>query len=138
MATLDGYRVALFSAVEAAKAGFSAFPVVIRYQNQTSTDVSELEHPFLDVELIYNVGRQADISNKPWHRLAGFLVLTAKDREGAGTQKPNQLLEHFYPKLHMRGIGGVQLEMSDIKTPPVRGGLYSVSAMIPFTINKMS
>lgn len=135
MSSLDTYRQQLITAVEASRLTYADCKLVVEYDNRDSVDMRTQEDPFLCVEIEYVRAVQGDMSNKPVHKIAGILILTAKVREGAGTAKAYQLLDHFYKDLHFRVIGDCRMEMSDIVKPVKLGGWWGVSAVIPFRVN---
>ena len=133
---LELYRQQLVAEVEALRGTFLAHALSIEYDNRDNINMLTQRDPFLCVEVMYIGGQQADLSNKPVHRIVGMLVLTAKTREGMGSSGGYKLLEHFYPSLQHRVIGNVRLEMAEFSKPRLVGGWWGVSAMIPFHINK--
>lgn len=134
--TLDEYRQDIMTAVAAAAATFTAYPLVIEYDNRITMDTQVQNNPYLCVELQYSDAKQADLSANPFHRVTGFLILTAKDKEGAGTARAYKLLEHFYPKLHKRKLGTVNAEMADLDKPRPLNGWVGISALIPIWFSK--
>lgn len=137
--SLDTYRQQLVAAVEAARLTYTEdCDLVVEYDNRNAVNMKTQEQPFLCVEIEYIRAVQADLSNKPIHKIAGLLILTAKVREGAGTSKAYQLLEHFYTALQFRVIGSCRVEMSDIVKPNRLGGWWGVSAVLPFRVNKVT
>ena len=133
---LELYRQQIVAEVEALRATYAGCPLEIEYDNRDNIDMQNQRDPFLCVEVMYIGGQQADLSNKPVHRIPGMLVLTAKTRDGMGSAAGYKLLEHFYPNLQWRVIGNVRLEMSEFSRPRLVGGWWGVSTLIPFHINK--
>ena len=133
---LELYRQQLVAEVEVLRGTFTAHPLSVEYDNRDNINMLIQRDPFLCVEVMYIGGQQADLSNKPVHRIIGMLVLTAKNREGAGSSGGYKLLEHFYPNLQHRAIGNVRLEMAEFSKPRLVGGWWAVSAMLPFYINR--
>lgn len=139
MSNLDTYRQQLVAAIEAAKATYeSDCDLVIEYDNRNTVNMRTQDTPFLSVEIEYIRAVQGDMSNKPVHKIAGILILTSKVREGAGTSKAYQLIEHFYTSLQFQVIGDCRMEMSDLTKPSKLGGWWGISAIIPFRVNKFT
>lgn len=136
MSELNDYREQLTAAVVAAKTGFTEFPPLVEFDNRDTVPRQGLDHPFLTCEIQITAGRQADLSSSPIHRLIGFLILTAKARDGEGTARAYRLLEHFYPQLHRQKIGDVHLEYADFDKPRLVQGWWGISALIPLKIDK--
>jgi hypothetical protein len=133
---LELYRQNLVTEIEKHRESFSRYPLEVEYDNRSSVDMQSQTNPFLSVEVMYIDGYQADLSNKPVHRIVGMLVLTAKTREGMGSSEGYRLLEHFYPKVQWQVLGGVRLDMAKMVRPRLVNGWWAVSATIPFHINK--
>jgi hypothetical protein len=138
MSNIETYRQQLVSAVEVAKETYANQDLVIEYDNRYLVDMNTQTDPFLCVEVSYVGAAQADLSNKPVHKIAGMLILTAKVREGAGTANAYNLLDHFYEKLQFRVIGDCRMEMANIIRPAKLAGWWGISAIIPFRVNKFS
>jgi hypothetical protein len=134
--SLELYRQQLVTEIELHKASFTDYSVVVEYDNRTIVDTQLQKNSFLSAEIMYIDGYQADLSNKPVHRIIGMLVLTAKTREGAGTAEGYKLLEHFYTRLQWKVVGKVRLDMAKMVRPRLLNGWWGVSATIPFHINK--
>lgn len=133
---LELYRQQIVAEVKNLKGFFTGHTLNIEYDNRDTVNMLTQRDPFLCVEIMYIGGQQADLSNKPVHRIIGMLVLTAKTREGMGSSGGYKLLEHFYPNLQHRVIGNVRLGMAKFSKPRLVGGWWGVSAMIPFHINR--
>lgn len=136
MSNIETYRQQLAAAVEVARESYVDQNLIIEYDNRYLVDMNTQTDPFLCVEVTYAGARQADLSNKPVHMIAGLLVLTAKVREGAGTANAYNLLDHFYEKLQFRVIGDCRMEMANIVRPAKLAGWWGISAIIPFRVNK--
>lgn len=134
--SIEAIRQSLVAAVEAAKSGFSEYPLVIGYDNRDYIDPMKQTNPYLEVEVQLGSGWQADLSPDPIHRITGLLILTAKVREGNGTAQINRLLDHFYPKLQRRRIGLALTEMASFPRGSSIKGLYGQSVVIPFIADK--
>lgn len=135
--TLDDYRQALTAAVEAAKAGFTAYTPVMEYDNRILVKPGEQANPVMSVGIIFSDGAQADLSANPFHRITGMLTLSARAKDGDGTAKAYKLLEHFYPKLQRRTISQVNMEMAKLVAPKRANGEWVVSAIVPFWLSKV-
>lgn len=139
MSSLELYRQQLVTAIEAARATYEEdCDLVVEYDNRDSVNMKTQSKPFLTVEIEYVGGVQGDLSNKPVHKIAGILILTAKVREGAGTAAVYRLIEHFYTSLQFRVIGDCRVEMADLVKPSRLGGWWGVSAVLPFRVNKFT
>lgn len=130
------YREQLVAELDALRATWVDYKLEVEYDNRDNIDMLSQRDPFLCAEIMFIGGQQADLSNKPVHRIVGMLVLTAKTREGAGSAGGYNLLEHFYPNMQHKVIGNVRLEMAEFSKPRLVGGWWGVSAMLPFHINR--
>lgn len=138
MSNIETYRQQLVAAVESARELYSVQDLVVEYDNRYIVDMNTQTDPFLCVEVTYAGAVQGDLSNKPIHKIAGLLVLTAKVREGAGTASAYNLLTHFYESLQFRVIGDCRMEMANIVRPAKLAGWWGISAIIPFRVNKFT
>ena len=130
--SLESARQSIVAAVEAAKTGFVAYPLVINYDNRMLVDPQTQTNPYLDVEIFYMSGEQADLSANPRHRVWGQLHLQAVVKEGQGRAKADALLDYFYPQLHRKTFGGVRTFMSSIAPVKFKNGLAFYPVLIPF------
>lgn len=132
MTTRESFRQAVVTAVEARKASWSGFTLVIEYDNRTLVDTQTQTNPFLCVEIQYIDGEQVDLGGSPNHRTYGQLTLAAAVREGGGSKQANELVDFFYPALHLTTIDGARMwGAKPEKSKPHRGWLY-YPVSIPF------
>jgi hypothetical protein len=138
MIDLNEYRKEVTQAVLDIKTAFTDYPVSVEWDNRDTVNMQEQQMPFLCCELVFNGGRQADLSNKPIHRLQGFVILTGKSREGTGSSDALTLVSHFYQRLQRRVIGTtakVHTYYAELDKPRMVQGWWGVSALVPFTID---
>lgn len=110
--SLNQIRSDMTAAVEAAASTFSAYPLIIEYDNKIIVDTAKQVNPFLQVRMKLLDGYQMELANKPHHRLVGQIELAAVVKVGAGSAKAYQLLDHFYPKLHKTRLGTLRTMMA--------------------------
>jgi hypothetical protein len=135
MATLDQHRQSIVTAIEAAKLTFTDYPLVIEYDNRMLVDTATQVNPFLCVDIKFLDGRQADLSSSPIHRKIGQIHLQAVVKEGSGTAKALQLMEHFYQPLQRGQFGGVRTHMATFAKEMVFKGWVYYPAIVPFWTN---
>lgn len=138
MATLEQHRQSIVTAVEAAKATFTAYPLIIEYDNRMMIDHSTQVNPYLCVDLKFLDGYQADLSTNPIHRKIGQIHVQAVVKEGAGTALAYQLLDHFAPKLERKIFGGVKTRMSTYAREATHRGWVYFPVVIPFWADDIS
>lgn len=132
MTTRESFRQAVVTAVEARKALWPGFTLVVEYDNRIIVDTQTQTNPFLCVEIQYIDGEQVDLGGNPNHRTYGQLTVAAAVREGGGSKQANELLDHFYPALHLTTIDGARMwGAKPEKTKPHRGWVY-YPVSIPF------
>ena len=132
MATLEQHRQSIVTAVEAAKASFTGYPLVIEYDNRIIVDTATQLDPFLVVNIRFLDGAQADLSANPIHRKVGQIHLQAATKEGAGSAKALVLLEHFYRALQRSQFGGVRTRMASFAREQALKGWVYYPALVPF------
>lgn len=136
--SLEIYRNQIITEVKLLTDSFTAYPLIVEYDNLDNLDASQTENPHLCCELKFIDGRQADLADKPVHRITGMLILTAKARASKGTIGCYRLLEHFYPKLQGKFIGDCKMMMADFDPPRLVSGWWGTSVLITFHANRFS
>jgi hypothetical protein len=134
MATREQARLALVNKVEALKASWAGgYTLEVEYDNLERVNLATQTDPYLCVNLLYHDGYQLDLSDTPQHRLLGTIVLEAKVKEGQGSKKASELLDHFYKALHLTDANApLRTEAAKIRTPPAHAGWKADVAIIPF------
>lgn len=131
--SLESVRVAINTAIESAKVGFSpGYTLVIEYDNRDVVDLQTQTNPFLSVEIKLIDGEQASLGTNAVHRLHGQLYLIACVKEGNGMKAANTLLDWFYPKLHAKSFGTVHTRMATLAAPTTHLGWVYYPIIIPF------
>lgn len=132
-------RIALITKVEALRANFYDYPLVIEYANLPVVNLSMQTDPYLRVGLKYADGNQIDLGTDPGHRLLGTIVLEARVKEGMGTGQANSLLAHFYPSIHMKDtLQPLRTRAARFATPPNKDGWATETALIPFWLDSFA
>ncbi len=133
----ESVRQALVAMVEARKALWTDYSLIIEYDNRLLVDTQTQHNPFLCVNLTYFDGEQIDLGSQN-HRDHGLLVISAAVRENEGTAKANALLDHFVPALHQKSVGTLRLWGSrPHKERPHLGWVYYPVA-IPFEADTLT
>jgi hypothetical protein len=129
----EAIRTAIRTAVEARRTSWSGAALGIEYDNLL-LDLGAQSNAFLRVSTQFRDGWQVDLSANPIHRIMGNILLEGMVKVGKGTRAANEILDHFYPALHMtdrltpiRTMGAKPLPPSK----PVDGWL-SIGMVIPF------
>ena len=132
MTTREGFRQAVNVKVEARKALWTAYPLIIEYDNRLIADTQTQINPFLCVKIEYISGEQVDFGRAPNHRVYGSLVLAAAVKANSGVKQANDLLQHFYPACHLTTISGARMWGAQFeKDKPHLGWVY-YPVSIPF------
>lgn len=136
--SLDSIRQSVATAVGSALTGFTDYSVVVEYDNRIVVDTQTQIVPFLTVETKLLDGFQADLSDKPIHRLLGQIHLAVAAPEGAGRAQANKLLDHLYPKLQRKKLGVIHTRMA-VPAPerPHLGWVY-YPVLIPFWSDQLT
>lgn len=131
--TLEQARTAVMTKVAALAATWTAYTLVIEYDNRNNVNYGTQTLPFLDVELFHISGEQASLGETPTHRLRGSIILTARVKVGQGMSTANTLLEHFYPSMQMTDtMSPVRTYAARIVTAAPKEGWAGISAVIPY------
>ena len=130
--SLEQARQSIVAAIEAAKVGCPNGVPIIEYDNRIIVDTQTASAPFLNVEIHFIQGEQADLSAAPRHRYYGQMHLMAAAKEGAGVAQQLTMLNHFSPQLQRKQFGGVRTKMSTMAPKMhLKGWLY-YPCVIPF------
>lgn len=132
--TREQARQAVTTKVEALKASFTDYTVIVEYDNREAVNRATQSKPFLAVTLVYIDGYQINLGPSSQHRPIGTIVVEAWDKEGAGTARVNKLLDHFYRGMQMTdSMAPVRTFAARFasKRVPVQGWIAQ-SALIPF------
>ena len=132
---LDNFRSAAYTAVEAAKSTFTDFTVLVEYENRRIINYDTVKDPIIDVEIKFMDSSQRDLHITRTQRVIGFLILTVKIKEGAGTSTALRLLEHMYRPLHNRKLGTANMEVAKLVPGKTVKGWWCQSIMVPFWLD---
>ncbi len=134
----EAVRLDVVQAVQAAKATWTAWPLVIGYENQTTLDVPTQELPYLCVEIHLVDSEQADLADRPLIKDWGQIHLVAHAPHNSGSRHPKLLLDHFRPYFELKNF-------SLVRTRTARGGpSYPVKGwecwpmVIPFWYHRLA
>lgn len=106
--TREGVRIGLTEAVAALAAAYPT-SLNVEYPNQVELDPASQTAPFLKMKIIYQDSWQASLGPSKHLRAIGMLVLECWVNPGKGTKPANDMIQHFYPTLHMSdNIAGVR------------------------------
>lgn len=135
--TREEIRLAVVTLVETRKATWSAYPLVIEYDNRILVDTQKQTNPFLCVSIVYISGEQLELAGVN-HRVWGQVHVSAAVRVGEGSGKANELLDHFVPALHMRAISNLRLwGASPVRDRPHLGWVY-YPVLVPFEADNLA
>lgn len=136
--SLEAIRQSVATAVSAAVATFTDYPLVVEYDNRIIVDTATQTNPFLTVETKMFDGFQANMSDAPLHRLLGQIHLAVAVPEGTGRALANKVLDHLYPKLQRKKLGVIHTTMA-IPSPekPHNGWIY-YPVLIPFRSDQLT
>lgn len=133
MATREQARVALVNAVEALKATWTAYPLLVEYDNRITVNRGTQTNPFLCVSLNYMGGEQLSLGTNPGYRNMGVIALEAHIKEGQGSKLANDLLQHFFPILQMTdAFAPLRTYAGRHTSKPPKDGWDNEIVLIPF------
>lgn len=126
-------RTALVAKVETLRASFTAYPLKVEYANGEKVNTALQTTPYLRVWIVYQDGDQINLASAPDYRLIGTIVVEARVKEGNGTKAANELLNHFYPAIHMKDtIPPLRTLAARFSSKPASDGWATEAALIPF------
>lgn len=109
---MEDIRTALVTVLETLKTSYATdTKLVVEYDNGLTVDHAVQAKPYLQVNIQFMDGYQADLGDSPTHRVLGQLVLIAWVKAGTGSKTAYGLVEHFYKGMQHRQIGSVRLKV---------------------------
>lgn len=133
MSTMEQARVALVTKIEALKATWLAYPLLVQYDNRESINYSTQVNPFLRVSIDYFNGAQIALGPNGGHRMMGVILLEAWVKVGQGSKLGNDLLLHFYPSIHMTDLlPPLRTRAAEFRTGNKINGWIATAAVIGF------
>lgn len=133
MSTMEQARVALVTKIEALKATWLAYPLLVQYDNRESINYSTQVNPFLRVSIEYFNGAQIALGPNGGHRMMGVILLEAWVKVGQGSKLGNDLLTHFYLGVHQTdAMPPLRTKAAEFKTGNTINGWKAQAAIVPF------
>ena len=126
-------RVAITTKVKALAATWSQYTLEVEYDNRNLVNWGTQTNPYLSVEVMGIGGEQASLGPNSNHRIYGSVILTAWVHRGSGDKAANDLLEHFYPEMHMSdAMPPVRTQAARLVNAKPAKDWVGRSAVIPF------
>ena len=130
--TYEANQQAVRTAVEAARAAWADYALVVQYDNAGVVQADTVT-PYLAVEMIYLGGDQLDLGKHPLVEDSGQIILTAVVQQGAGSAKCLNLLDHVRTYLELKdNLGAVRTHAAKLQKPVYPSGLYVLPMIIGF------
>lgn len=131
--TLEQARAALTTKIEALKASWTDYPLVVEYYNTNIVNPSNQSKPYLSVNMMLVDGHQTSLGPNSGHRVMGTIKIEARVKEGSGSAQANKLLEFFYPAIHMTDtIPPLRTYAASFSSGQPAQGWVGQAANIPF------
>lgn len=139
MSTQAGAR-AIRSVIEAAKAAWTDYTLLVDYDNRDPVDLAALTDPYVCVDILWLDGEQMDMGTSPLTTKYGQIILAAGVKEGAGTDLLLKLLDHMERYLQLRDdIGAsVRTQAASLTKPRTLKGFYYQPLIVPFWMTVQS
>ncbi len=134
--TYETVRQAIVTETERAKTAWTAYSLLVDYDNKDRIDLESLTTPYVCVDIVWLDGQQMDLGRQPLVTDYGQIVVAAGVKEGGGTNSLLKLLDHFKPYLQLRdNIGAsVRTEAAMLTRPVTRRGFYFQPMLVPFWV----
>lgn len=133
-------RKELAARLEAARAAWTAYPLLIDPENRTLVDVGspEANLPFICWEIDWKGGGQASLGRDPLMVQYGQLAVAAKVKEGAGTAKSLELLEHVVPFIELQDLPTVRTMGAELMPSVTKSGWHYQPLLVTFWVHRIS
>ena len=136
MSTMEQARVALVTKIEALKATWVAYPLLVQYDNRDNINYATQVNPFLRVCLDYLDGSQIALGPNGGHRMMGVILLEAWVKQGQGSKLGNDLLEHFYLGVHQTdSLPPLRTRAAEMRSGNKINGWVATAAVIGFHVD---
>lgn len=136
--TREGVRAGFTQAIEALRLAYPT-PLNVEYPNQVELDPAAQTDPFMKVRIVYNDSYQASLGPRKHLRAVGMLLLECWVNPGKGTKLANDMVQHFYPSLHMSdSIAGVRTLAVKFLPNQTRAGWDVQPIGIPFWFDEVA
>lgn len=120
------------TAVELAKTNWTDYTLKVEYDNAEVVQATDA-NPYLKVDIVYLGGDQLDLGEAPLVQDAGFIVLAACIKVGAGTAKAVKLLDHVRGYLELKdNLGAVRTHAAKLQKAYERNGMYYIPMLVGF------
>lgn len=103
-------RQAIRTVLDQIRADWAAYPLVIETDNRKIVDQATQEKPYLQVEIDFMGGGQADLGARPTVRQDGQIEIHIVDKAGNGTAEIDALVDFIVPYFDMKNLGIVRTQ----------------------------
>ena len=136
--TREAARQGLTQAVETLVAAYPG-GIDIEYPNQVEIDPAQQTSPFMKMKIVWQDSWQASLGPAKHLRAVGMLVLECWVNAGKGTKPSNDILQYFFPTLHMNDtIPGARTHAAKFLPGTQRAGWDVQAVAIPFWFDDIS
>mgnify|MGYP000852429071 FL=1 len=126
---------AIRTEIERARAAWSAYPLLVDYENREDIDLSKVTEAYLTVDIVYREGQQLSLGLNPLVADRGQIMVAAGAKAGTGTAKQMRLLDHFRPYLQLRdNLGEVRTHAAQAYPGVAARGFYFIPMVVGFWI----
>lgn len=138
--TAEATRAAITTEIERAKAAWSAYTLLVDYENLEDINLAQQVQPYVSVDIVFLDGAQLDLGSNPLVADYGSIIIAAGAKEGTGTAPLLKLLDHFRPYLQLRDNLGsnVRTQAGKIQKGQSRLGFYYLPMTIPFWVQNVA
>lgn len=135
--SLDTARSNIVAAVQAALVGIPGGMPIVEYDNRVIVNTQTQTAPYLQINVVFFDGWQADLSESPIQRVLGQLHIIAVAKEGDGSAACLKMLDHLYPQLQRKALGIVRTETAKPLRAKDHLGWCGHPVIIPFRFDKI-
>lgn len=118
--------------VEAMHLGWAYPEIEVIYDNAETFDIARAGDAFVKFSILFDTATQANISDQPFHRTYGTVVITVFLKETRGSRLALSYIDELSAVFRFKNLGGVHLQSPRPSKGPSGDGWYSEVLRLSF------
>lgn len=131
-------RVEIVTAVEAAKAAWTAYPLEVEYENRNTVNLATVVNPYVGVDIVFYDAKQADLGPEPLQGVYGHVFFAVCTQEGRGTSQVTALSDHMGKALSRKAFPLVKTGVPKPQPAVTRKGWYCQVTLVSFWYHELA
>ena len=131
-------RQDIAAAIEAARAAWTAYPLVVEQENRDVIDQVTQVNPYVGVDVVFYDGQQMDLGPDPLQGIYGQIYLAVCTQEGKGTSGVTPLMDYMNKALSRRTFSLVKTAVPKPQPYVIKKGWYCQISLINFWYHELA